>query len=83
MSHTPPTSERRIAHISRSEQAAIQNLVERLTRQFPEIGRGEIEHAVRGEYEGYENSKIRDFVPILVERSVRGELAQPAPRPSG
>ena len=33
-----------------------------------------IQQAVRGEYDEYDNSAIRDFVPILVERAVRAEL---------
>ena len=49
-------------------------LVQRLRGQFPEVDPDEIEQAVRGEYDGYERSVVRDFVPILVERSVRDEL---------
>ena len=60
----------------RSEQAAIESVVQRLVGQFPELPREEIERAVRGEHEGYESSKVRDFVPILVERSVRADLAR-------
>jgi hypothetical protein len=77
MAGTPPTAERRVAQLARSEQAAIQGLVERLSRQFPEVDPGEIDRAVRGEYEDYEDSSVRDFVPVLVERSVRDELQHP------
>jgi hypothetical protein len=71
MAKAPPT---------RSEQAVIQDLIARMERQFPEIEPGEIDRAVRGEYQGYEHSKVRDFVPVLVERSVKSELAHAGPR---
>ena len=41
---------------------------------FPEVPPETIEQAVSGEYDDYDNSLIRDFVPILVERAVRAEL---------
>lgn len=49
-------------------------VVHRLTSQFPEVPPETIQQAVRGEYDEYDNSAIRDFVPILVERAVRAEL---------
>jgi len=49
-------------------------VVQRLTSQFPEVPPETIQQAVRGEYDEYDNSAIRDFVPILVERAVRAEL---------
>ncbi len=63
-------------HRARTEQAAIADLVERLTKQFPELPTSEIEQTVRGEYEGFERSAVRDFVPILVERSAKAELVR-------
>lgn len=55
-------------------------MIERLSAQFPELSRERIVRAVHGTYEGYNESAIRDFVPILVERSARERLASPAPR---
>jgi hypothetical protein len=81
MAPNPPIAARRVAPLSRHEQAAIQDLIYRLSRQFPEMDRAEIDRAVRGEYAGYEHSKVRDFVPVLVERSVRSELKHAGPRP--
>lgn len=74
MATNPPTNERRVARPTRTEQAAINNLIERLSKQFPELPADEIRKAVCGEYEGFEASKVRDFVPILVERAARREL---------
>jgi hypothetical protein len=64
-----------------AEQAAMERLVERLTGQFPELPRDEIVRTVHGEYAEYADSRIRDFVPVLVERRARRELATaPTPR---
>jgi hypothetical protein len=65
---------------ARAERAALDGIVQRLAQQFPELGRDEISNAVRGEYDGFQGSKIRDFVPILVERSARADLTHTAPR---
>jgi hypothetical protein len=67
-------AERKANHRARAEQAALATVVERLASQFPEVPPETIEQAVRGEYDEYDNSAIRDFVPILVERAVRAEL---------
>jgi hypothetical protein len=67
-------------HRARAEQAAFDKLVERVKGQFPELDREVIVRAVRGEYGKFETSPIRDFLPILIERSVRAELAVPAYR---
>jgi hypothetical protein len=64
-----------------AEEVAISHLVERLRQQFPELTEDEIVRAVHGRYAEYEDSRVRDFVPVLVERAARRELAlQPAPR---
>jgi hypothetical protein len=66
------------AYEAREEQAAFERVVDRVTSQFPEVDREAIIATVRGAYGRFEASTIRDFVPILVERSVRAELAQRA-----
>jgi hypothetical protein len=72
MSSAP--AEHKAQHRARAEQAALATVVQRLTSQFPEVPPETIQQAVRGEYDEYDNSAIRDFVPILVERAVRAEL---------
>ena len=62
---------------TRAEQAAIDGLIARLSAQFPELPGETVARAVRGEYDGYQGSTVRDFVPVLVERSVREQLKQP------
>lgn len=52
-----------------------------MQKQFLQLAAEQIQRAVCGEYEGYETSKIRDFVPILVERAARRELQRSAATP--
>jgi hypothetical protein len=68
------------SHRAKAEQAALDGLVERLSAQFPELGAEQIVKAVRGEYDGYAQAAVREFVPVLVERSVRSELTTTAAR---
>jgi hypothetical protein len=55
------------------------HVVERLAKQFPELQHETISDLVRGKYANFADSTIRDFVPILVERSARDELAHAGP----
>jgi hypothetical protein len=61
-----------------SEAAAINHVIDRLTKQFPELDPERIAQLVNGKYKEYDESKIRDFLPILVERSTRQSLAAEA-----
>jgi hypothetical protein len=71
------TEQTQPAQRERSEQAAIREIAQRLMKQFPDVPPEHIEHAIQGRYGRFEGSRIRDFVPVLVERSVRTELAAP------
>lgn len=64
----------------RAEEAALHQLIRRLVEQFPEVEQDEIVRAVHGRYEQFEDSRIRDFVPVLVERAVRTEIVAQVPR---
>jgi hypothetical protein len=63
---------------ARVERAALDHLAERMAAQFPELPATEIAAAIQGKYAQFEDSRIRDFVPVLVERSVRDELVNSA-----
>ena|SRR5919198_1024545 len=64
-----------------AEQHALNAVVERLSQQFPELSQEQIAGAVHGRYADYEHSRVRDFVPVLVERAARRELGtRPVPR---
>jgi hypothetical protein len=62
------------------EEAAIARLVERLVERFPELPEEEIVRAVHGHYADYEDSSVRDFVPVLVERGAQRDLVRGVPR---
>ena len=58
-----------------SERAAIAQLKDRLTSTYTEIPPERVSTAVQVAHARFEQSRIRDFVPLLVERRVRAELA--------
>jgi hypothetical protein len=64
----------------KAERAAIDRVIERLAAQFPDLPPEQIARSVHGTYEDHAQSTIRDFVPILVERSVRERLPGPSAR---
>lgn len=57
-----------------SEQAAIRRIVGDLAAELPDVEPGRIADAVDAEYARYQDSRIRDFLPILVQRAVRHRL---------
>jgi hypothetical protein len=61
---------------AQNEDDAIRQVVRRLAGQFPELSVEEIQRAVRGKYESFTGSRIRDFVPVLVENATRRRLTQ-------
>jgi hypothetical protein len=69
------TTEHQLAHHQRAEAAALARVIQRLQGQFPELDQTAIELAVRGRHHAFDESPIRDFVPILVDRSARDDLA--------
>ena len=64
------------------ESDAIQHVTDRLRRQFPKLAPNVVDSAVHRHYHEFDRSRIRDFVPILVERSVRSELRRSTYRSS-
>jgi hypothetical protein len=61
------------------EADVIRHVTERLRRQFPELSDEQVSAAVAGRYAEFDNASIRDFLPVLVERSVRERLASQGP----
>jgi len=56
------------------EREAIHRIIERLRPHFPERRAEEVERAVYRAYATFQHSRIRDFIPILVERLAREDL---------
>jgi hypothetical protein len=57
-----------------SEQAAFEALQHRLCDQYPAVPEAEINSAIHAALSRFEESSIRDFVPLLVERRVVARL---------
>lgn len=60
--------------IELSEQAVIEQLVERLTSRYPAMSESTVATVVRDVHSRFEGRPLRDFVPLLVERTARSEL---------
>lgn len=54
-----------------SERRSIDDVVERLTAKYPAVDRDEITAIVHAEYEAFDGKPVRDFVPVLVEKSAK------------
>jgi hypothetical protein len=59
-----------------AESAALDRVVEHLASGLPAVPADDIVDAVNVEYERFDRSPIRDFIPILVERSVRSRFSR-------
>jgi hypothetical protein len=57
-----------------SESASIEEVRERLTGRFMHLPPDQISAAVTDAFARFEHSKVRDFVPLLVERRASKEL---------
>jgi hypothetical protein len=58
-----------------SEQLLIAAVEQRLTSKYAQLPPDRISSAIRNAHARFEQSPIRDFVPLLVERRARAELA--------
>lgn len=66
-----------------AELKAIENVIARLSDAFaPQVSSDDVTHTVHEAYRRFEGSKVRDFVPLLVENSARRELTDPSRRPA-
>ncbi|MET0672515.1 MAG: hypothetical protein ABWY37_03395 [Microbacterium pygmaeum] len=57
-----------------SEFEALVYLVERLVRRFPECSEDELFVLIADELESFDNVRVRDYVPLLVEHNVLRRL---------
>jgi hypothetical protein len=58
----------------RKQEAALASTIERLSRLFPELSEDDVRRAVHGKYAYFDQARIRDFVPVLVENVTLDEL---------
>ncbi len=59
----------------KDEATHIAEIVARLAVKHPDASTTDIAWIVLNLFAGYDNAKIRDFVPLLVEREARDVLA--------
>jgi hypothetical protein len=59
-----------------SEQVAMARLEQRLHGMYAELSPDEISAAVQDARARFDESPVRDFIPLLVERRVRAQLAE-------
>ena len=59
-----------------SEQTIIEQLVERLKAHFPSVSPQIVALVVQDNHARFEGRPLRKYVPLLVERSARRDLAQ-------
>ncbi|WP_089247210.1 three-helix bundle dimerization domain-containing protein [Rhodococcoides kyotonense] len=60
------------------ESLQIEQIIERLTARYPLASVGAVEHTVRLVYKRFDDCRIRDFVPLLVEKASRLDLEKSA-----
>ena len=63
------------------ETRAVREVVQRLSASYPHVAADVVQHTVRTSYEQFADSRIRDFVPVLVERMARTSLGSKTSSP--
>ncbi|NUR07634.1 MAG: hypothetical protein HOQ22_11790 [Nocardioidaceae bacterium] len=66
--------------MTEQDQESLAQVVERLVERFPHQSRDEVARTVTDSFREFEGSRIRDFVPILVENEARNRLSIPRQR---
>ncbi|MGI9822982.1 three-helix bundle dimerization domain-containing protein [Agromyces sp. Marseille-Q5079] len=63
-----------------AELRSVEEVVDRLAVKYPDVDRAVIAEIVAEEHHEYEGRRVRDFVPVLVEKSAkkRVKAIQPA-----
>ncbi len=56
------------------EEKALAEIVERLQERFPDASLEEITAAVEEGRAYFRNAKVRDFVPVLIEKEAKARL---------
>jgi hypothetical protein len=58
------------------EKTAIEQLVDRLKQNYPDVSADTIVTVVHQNHARFHGRPVRDFVPLLVERGAKRELAR-------
>ncbi|SEL38465.1 three-helix bundle dimerization domain-containing protein [Rhodococcus maanshanensis] len=57
------------------ELLQVEHVIARLIARYPSEPPTDIEHTVRTIHQRFANGKVRDFVPLLVEKAARRQIA--------
>jgi hypothetical protein len=68
--------------LKRTEVQALAAVVDRLAERFREVERSVIEDLVAYEHSLFADGRVRDYIPILVERAAKLRLSGRAPQPA-
>ncbi|QYF72494.1 three-helix bundle dimerization domain-containing protein [Cryobacterium sp. PAMC25264] len=60
------------------ETQALGHVLDRLSQRFPGLGRAHIANIVEEEHGRLEQGRVRDFVPVLVEKAAKKRLKKEA-----
>jgi hypothetical protein len=61
--------------IGLSEQAILNQLVERLAQRYPGLSAETVVEVVRQHHAQFDGRLVRDYIPLFVERRARQQLA--------
>jgi len=56
-------------------RSQLDELTGRLARDYADVGTDTVRSYVRAESDRFADARVRAFIPVLVERAVRGRLA--------
>lgn len=59
------------------EDREVEDIIERLSARFPSLSTATVTEAVTAARSSFERAKVRDFVPVLIEREARARLENP------
>ena len=69
--------------LKKTETQALTDVVDRLAAHFPGQPRSVIEDVVAHEHSLFDEGRVRDYIPILVERAAKLRLSGRHPQPAG
>ena len=58
----------------RNEDDIVAEIVDRLSEKYPTLGRERVQTVVTEHRESMTTAKVRDFVPVLIERAAKDQL---------
>lgn len=60
----------------KTERQAIDDVIKRLTKKYPDVSEKHIEKLVEENYDSFKNARLRDYIAVLVEHGAKSEIQQ-------